>query len=136
MSSTSTSLGIIPSRFIHFVAMARFHFFLWLPLLRLSRITDKSGLLEKLGLSQMIASALRVSACEILYVSFKSKSLFAAASLSCLCKIHWHSVPDIRGFLLGQDPLSWFRPIAPSGEPTTVIILLYMGHLSGGVSPD
>ena len=64
----------------------------------------------------MIASALSLSASEILYVSFQSR-VFATASFSPICKLHWHSGPDIRGPPSGAGSLSWFRPFAPSGEP-------------------
>ena len=116
--------------------MARFCSFYGYLSWRFSRITNRSGLLEKLGLSQMIASALSLSASEVLYVSFQSRvGLLRPLSLSCAnstgiqCRIFgasfWDRVPELLQTLCSFG-----------GASTTVIILLYVGHLPGGVSPD
>ena len=96
--------------------MARFCSFYGYLSWRFSRITNRSGLLEKLGLSQMIASALSLSASEVLYVSFQSRvcllrplSLPCANSTGIQCRM-------FGGFLLGQGPWAASDPLLLRGS--------------------
>ena len=132
----SELLDIIPLGSSILWQMARFHSFHGSVFWRLSRITDGSGLLEKLGFSQMIASAGSLSACEILSVSLRVGSVCYSLCLShmqspgafrarCPGTSFWGRIPEL------------VRTLCPfGGNSATVIILLYVGQLPSGVSPD